>query len=91
MGEAHSQIVVEIAGVLLRNVVQAVKLDEPVRGPSEYERFRKSARTMSTQPNPKLYATPELRITEHTEMGSNESIKNPLTMESSRSARKRVR
>ncbi|EPT06230.1 hypothetical protein FOMPIDRAFT_1110057 [Fomitopsis schrenkii] len=59
----------DISGVLLRNVVQAVKLDEPPRGSQDYERFK-------------------LRITEHTELGSNESIKDPLPMESSRSARK---
>ncbi|THH33015.1 hypothetical protein EUX98_g1212 [Antrodiella citrinella] len=31
----------------------------------------------------------KLRITNHTELGSNDSIKNPPPMESSRSARKR--
>ena len=36
----------EIADVLLRNVVQAVKLDGPTRGPSDYERFSESVTTM---------------------------------------------
>ncbi|KZT73996.1 hypothetical protein DAEQUDRAFT_720839 [Daedalea quercina L-15889] len=60
----------EIADVLLRNVVQAVKSDE-CSGPQIHERFK-------------------LRITEHTELGSNDTIKDPPPMESSRSARKRV-
>ncbi|KAI0714245.1 RF-1 domain-containing protein [Fomitopsis betulina] len=61
----------EIADVLLRNVVQAVQLDEPARGAQDYQRFK-------------------LNITEHTELGRNDSIKDPPPIESSRSARKRV-
>ncbi|KAJ3477745.1 hypothetical protein NLI96_g10259 [Meripilus lineatus] len=58
----------EIAEVLRKNVVQAVKA-EPTNS-TEDERWH-------------------LKITEHTELGDNESIKNPKPMPSSRSARKR--
>ncbi|TFY58580.1 hypothetical protein EVJ58_g6332 [Rhodofomes roseus] len=60
----------EISDILLRNVVQAVKLEE-ARSPQDHERFK-------------------LRITEHTEMGTNDTIRDPPQLESSRSARKRV-
>ncbi|KAH9926125.1 RF-1 domain-containing protein [Fomitopsis serialis] len=68
--EEKTNLAKEIADVLLRNVVQAVRLDEAGR-PQDSERFK-------------------LRITEHTEIASNDTIKDPPTMESSRSARKRV-
>ncbi|EED77345.1 predicted protein [Postia placenta Mad-698-R] len=60
----------EIAEVLRKNIVQAVKIED-ARDPESYDRFK-------------------LNITEHTELGSNDTIRDPQPVVSSRSARKRT-
>ncbi|CCM03690.1 uncharacterized protein FIBRA_05835 [Fibroporia radiculosa] len=67
--EEKIRLTKEIADVLRKNVVQAVKV-ESTDGPEAIERFK-------------------MRITEHTELGDNDTIKNPSPVESSRSVRKR--
>lgn len=52
----------EIAAVLLRNVVQAVQLDEPARGAHDYQRFSKSAEANSSQ---RVLITPRIRAEHH--------------------------
>ncbi|KAL6307917.1 RF-1 domain-containing protein [Sparassis latifolia] len=67
--EGKISLVQEIADVLRKNIVQAVKLDDGTEDGSA-ARFK-------------------IRFTEHTELGSNDSVKRPHQEESSRSARKR--
>lgn len=76
----------EMADFLRRNVVQARKVpDEPTSDGSD--RWRKSLTLSNASRH--LQVNVELGITEHTELGSNDSIKNPS--QSSRSARKQER
>lgn len=86
--ETKINLTKEIADVLRKNVVQGVKIEE-ARDPESYDRFSKSARSDTCAIF--LMTVLELRITEHTELGSNNTIKDPAPIESSRSARKRTR
>lgn len=75
----------EIATVLRQNIVQGVKIE----GSTENGEARWSAWPVFTPADDVDIPLLGLRITKDTELGSNDSIKSPPPMQSSRSARKR--
>ncbi|KAH8117524.1 RF-1 domain-containing protein [Phellopilus nigrolimitatus] len=83
---ARVQLGREIADVLRRNVVQGMKVDTPLAAPAPEVQAREGDEGSMVQDEQGVW---RLRITEHTELGSNDSVKSAPSPSELRRAGKR--
>ncbi|KAL0580250.1 hypothetical protein V5O48_001755 [Marasmius crinis-equi] len=86
MYQRYAENAREIATFLRRNIVQATRVEGATANGEE--QLWSTCLTICLTPF-LTHALEEVHINEHTELGDNDSIKNPPKMESSRSSRKR--